>query len=389
METDLTGEELIGLIQRVFKPGPSDGILAVLVDLPESDSADNENWKARREMAAGWLNKLKTFQEQLKLDCRLYLYPSVNMNNADLPGGAWLYQGQTPLPSNSSELAGAPSTSFTAIFSECSILLAITEYSATAPLKLAAKKFGFRAATMPGFSRAMLPALRLDYNEVSRRVERIKHLLDAAEAADLFFQVHGDSQYLLKLDLRHRKAHASDGLFPQSGLVGNLPSGEAYIVPYEGEVPGVPSQSEGELPVQFGDEVVIYSINNNRAISARGIGIGPVANQEAAHLKQEPAYGNIAELGFGVLADFGIHPINEILLDEKLGLHVAFGRSDHFGGQVGAAQFTAPEAVVHIDRVYLPALQPSVHLQRVVLHLPQNRKSELITNGQYVPELFN
>jgi phosphoribosylaminoimidazole-succinocarboxamide synthase len=33
---------------------------------------------------------------------------------------------------------------------------------------------------------------------------------------------------------------------------------------------------------------------------------------------------------------------------EKLGLHIAFGRSDHFGGQVGAAKFSKPEEVVHV-----------------------------------------
>ena len=40
---------------------------------------------------------------------------------------------------------------------------------------------------------------------------------------------------------------------------------------------------------------------------------------------------------------FSVTPIGVVLLDEKLGLHLAFGRSEHFGGQVGPAQ------VGHVD----------------------------------------
>ncbi|NCQ36008.1 hypothetical protein GW813_13240, partial [bacterium] len=42
---------------------------------------------------------------------------------------------------------------------------------------------GFRAATMPGFLPSMVPALRLDYGEINRRVSLLKKLLDTAESA--------------------------------------------------------------------------------------------------------------------------------------------------------------------------------------------------------------
>src|SRR5690606_36663396 len=119
-----------------------------------------------------------------------------------------------------------------------------------------------------------------------------------------------------------------------------------------------PSRTRGELPVQFGDEIVLYHVEKNRARSA--FGSGPAGQAESERLLAEPAYGNIAELGFGVLADFGVEPVGEILLDEKLGLHIAFGRSDHFGGFVGAGQFSSPQALVHIDRIYIPQTQPHV-----------------------------
>jgi hypothetical protein len=134
--------------------------------------------------------------------------------------------------------------------------------------------------------------------------------------------------------------------------------------------------------VQFGDEVVVFEIEENRARSISSS--GPESDDESARLSAEPARGNIAELGLGVLADFGIKPIGEVLLDEKLGLHLAFGRSEHFGGQVGPADFSKPEAVMHQDHVYLPELQPRVVASRVVLDREGGPEIDLIRNGEYV-----
>jgi len=188
----------------------------------------------------------------------------------------------------------------------------------------------------------------------------------------------------LTLDLRHREAHASGGLFPDAGVAGNLPSGETYIVPYEGELEGEPSRSAGKLPVQFGGDVVVYTVEDNRAVAVDGE--GESVTRESRRLSEEPAYGNMAELGLGVLSDFGLQPTGEILLDEKLALHIAFGRSDHFGGQVGAAQFTKPEAVVHIDRVYLPVIQPRIQVKTVDLIMDDGSSLELMRDGNYVIE---
>jgi len=199
--------------------------------------------------------------------------------------------------------------------------------------------------------------------------------------ATLHFEVDGRDTRTLVLDLRHRQAHASDGIIETPGMAGNLPSGEAYIVPYEGEVPGDPTQSAGRLPVQFGADVVVFEIEANRAV--RVTGEGQAAVEQAEWLVAEPAYGNLAELGLGVLGDLGVGPTGEILMDEKLGLHIAFGRSDHFGGQVGAARFSKPEAVVHIDRIYLPGLQPRVVPRVVDLLDEDGRTIPLMRDGVY------
>ncbi len=208
----------------------------------------------------------------------------------------------------------------------------------------------------------------------------LKEWLDPATAAHFDFET-GDETHHLVLDLRHNPGHASGGLFPANGIAGNLPSGEAYIVPYEGEREGDKSRSQGTLPVQIGDEVVVYAIEENKAVSV--LTTGPESEKEAAHLAAEPAYANLAELGLGVLGDFGLKPTGSILLDEKLGLHIAFGRSDHFGGSVGPDDFSSPEAVIHLDRVYIPETQPKVTVREVRLATPDQEDRIIIVDGVF------
>ena len=381
MSERLSATELIALIRRVFSTTPEDQRLGILVDLPDDRVPDRPEWKERRRMAVGWVAELQQQKAALGMDVSLVLYRNVATNNADLPAQVWIGSAAS-VPDTADALDPAAAVPLVQVLSTHSVLIAPTQFSATAPLKLLGKEHRFRAATRPGFTAEMIPALRLDYGEVRRRVAIMKGLLDRAARATLQFEVDGRDAHTLVLDLRHRQAHASDGIIEVPGTAGNLPSGEAYIVPYEGEVPGVPSESAGRLPVQFGADVVVFEIAANRAVSVSGE--GKAAVEQAAWLAAEPAYGNLAELGLGVLGDLGVEPTGEILLDEKLGLHVAFGRSDHFGGQVGAAQFSKPEAVVHIDRIYLPSLQPRVNAKRVELTGEDGRTTVIMRDGVYV-----
>lgn len=377
----LTSEELVALVRRVFLPREDDTAIGILVDLPDSVRPDHPAWRTRREMAAAWVALLDAQHDALGLQTDLVLFRNAHTNNGDLPTeGGWLHRGGE-LPASVDALVHDAPISWADIFSTHSILIAPTQYSATAPLKVAARSGAFRAATMPGFRADMIPALRLDYGEVNRRVVALAALLDEADGADLVFGTP-TGEVRLHLDLRFRHAHASGGLIPDRGTAGNLPSGEAYIVPYEGERAGEPSRTAGVLPVQFDDEVVQYVIDQNRAVDV--LPGGAHADAERDRLRREPAYGNLAELGLGVLAAFGIGPVGEVLLDEKLGLHIAFGRSDHFGGQVGPNDFSSPDAVVHIDRVYVPACQPQIQIVRVDLISPSGERTALMSDGAYV-----
>lgn len=367
MPETLTAQDLKSLVDRVFQLSEADTGLAIIVDLPDGRLADNPDWALRRQMAADWYQKLVSEQNALGLDrITLAWYRNAGGNNADLPDICHPGDGKI-IPDHADQVAAWNSRPFTDLFGTHSVVLAPTELSATAPLKVATRGGGFRAATMPGFLPTMIPALRLDYGEINRRVNLLKELLDQAETATFDFVADGRPHHLV-LDLRHRTGHASGGLFPANGVAGNLPSGEAYIVPYEGEIEGDASRSAGVLPVQIDQEVVLYEIEGNQAVSV--LTSGPASTRETEHLKREPAYANLAELGLGVLGDFGLKPTGSILLDEKLGLHIAFGRSDHFGGTVGPDDFSSPDAVIHLDRVYIPETQPKIKVKEVRLRGP-------------------
>lgn len=375
----LKGEELVALLRRAFAPRPEDTAIAILVDLPDEVLGDHQEWRERRAIAADWARQLAERQGELGLPTTLFVYRNAHANNAQLPAEAFALAADAALPADAAEarqrLAATP---FEELFAKFSILLAPTELSATAPLKLAARQHGFRAATLPGFNRRMIPALRLDYGEIDRRCRKLKELVDAADEAKIEFRV-GEDDYHLVLDLRGQTGFASSGFLATPGTAGNLPSGETYIVPREGR--HGPSRTAGTLPVELDGEVVLYRIEGNQALAV--VSHGEVSAREARHLAGDPAYGNIAELGLGVLDEFGVEPIGQTLLDEKLGLHIAFGRSDHFGGSVGPADFQSPDTVVHIDRVYVPAIQPRVAVPKVDLCFGHETKP-LMRDFQYV-----
>jgi hypothetical protein len=378
----LSAAELKTLLVSVFRPAAEDKLLAILVDVPNAEVGDTPEWQDRRAIAWEWKQAIESLREP-RLDARLYAYENVGSSNADLPDTVFLME-RDPADIHASMLAalGRPLPLET-VLGETQIVLAPTEFSTTAPLKVLARRHRFRAATMPGFSRAMIPALGLDYEKVHQRVSELKQRLDKAEGASLQFAV-GSARYRLEVDLRMRLASASSGLLREMHSAGNLPSGEAYIVPNEGEQE--PSATRGELPVQLFDEVVVFRIEANRAVQARAHDPKKTraAEQEARTLAEEPAYGNIAELGFGVLGEFGVKACGNILLDEKLGLHVAFGRSDHFGGITGPKLFRDPKRVVHLDWVYVPSAQPAVSVVSARLRYPGGREEEIVAKDKYV-----
>lgn len=374
---NLSFDQLHRLLDAVFELRDEQW-LAILVDLPDARVADTVAWQDRRAIAREWFELLAGDRDSLPFtDVVLCAYPNAGSNNNDLPETGTRVRDTAGFAA----LPAGEAIALRTVLASSSVVLAPTQLSATAPLKVLARELGFRGATMPGFSRQMLPVLALDYEKVNARVVEFRDRMDRAGGIEVRLVADG-REYRSYFDLRFRGGHASGGLLREPGTVGNLPSGEAYIVPYEGERDGEPSRTAGELPVQFGDEIVVYRLAENRAVDV--LTSGPRSDEERRLLEEEPAYGNMAEVGIGVLGEWGVQAVGSTLLDEKLGLHIAFGRSDHFGGVTSPASFRDRGRVVHIDRVYVESVQPRIAVREVAFDYGGGGTEVIMRDGAFV-----
>lgn len=376
-----TAKRLGQLFNNIFGLDGSEEKLLIISDLPDEKVADDEQWRWLRQAAATFSRLAASPESNLSFkEVKLLTYQNVGNNNGDLPQLFSVTDGQRLTIGFTPQLPAEQKLEFAKLLDDKTIVIAISRFSATAPLKVLAKKYNFRGVTMPGFSKEMLSALDLDYQQVKRRVDKFKTILDKASKLTVNFSAP-EKDYCAIFDLRFNPGHSSSGLQTDQGQVGNFPSGEAYIVPFEGKGEEK-SQSKGLLPVQFAEEIVVFQLRENRAVKV--LSEGEESSKQRAKLISEPAYGNIAEIGLGVLGEFGLKAIGSTLLDEKLGLHIAFGRSDHFGGTVGAKDFKDPANVVHLDWIYVPSIQPLVTVTTATITSEQGRELELMKNGKFL-----
>jgi leucyl aminopeptidase (aminopeptidase T) len=258
------------------------------------------------------------------------------------------------------------------------LVVAMTEFSATAPLaNLADAEDDFRAASMTGVQERMEEtALAADYSRVAARCKAIFDIMDGAVLCD----VHFSTGHRCWFDLRHRSPEMDDGFLPrgkEGDRIINLPSGETFVVPYEGEFEAVPSWTAGTIPVMEDEELVLFHVVANTVVIVEGE--GPVAERYAAFFDADPARANIAEVAFGV--NDRAEVTGEVLEDEKAGFHWAFGRSDHLGGVVGVEDFESPASVIHQDIVY--AEGNPVQVERAVIIHRDGRQVAVIDEGEY------
>lgn len=355
--------DLKKLLADVFRTERGE-VVVVACDRPHGALADHPAWEDRRAMAAEWRQAFAEIGRGSGFDVRpLLTFAATGANGADLPERGEM-AGQEVV------LADVLLGSTLAVF--------LTQYSATAALGgFCQRKADFRAASLPGLERRMeKSALAADYGEVARRCQILDELLQGAEALAVRFST---GQRCL-FDLRWRKAEVDDGFLPR-GKAGdriiNLPSGETFIVPYEGERPGENSRTEGELPVEIEGERVVLRVAGNRI--SRIEGSGPEASRMRSFFAADPARANIAEVAFGC-NDWAVVTGN-VLEDEKAGFHWAYGRSDHLGGTVGVQDFRKPENVVHHDVVY--AKGSPIQVAEAVLVRSAGRTT-VIKDGGYV-----
>ncbi len=355
--------DLMKLLVNVFEPQAGE-VVVTACDLPDGEGQDSAAWRERRAMAQEWRDAFAELGRSRGFEVRpLFTYRATGSHGAELPAEG-VMDGQTV--ATDEVLLGSTLAAF------------LTEYSATAPLDgFCRRKEDFRAASMPGLEKRMeQTALSADYREVARRCRILDEILNGAEMLEVRFST-GDR---CEFDLRFRKAEVDDGFLPRfkpGDRIINLPSGETFIVPYEGEKAGMPSKTSGILPVRKAQELVRLRVSGNRIGQVEGDG------GEAKRLREffvvDPARANIAEVAFGY-NDRAVVTGN-VLEDEKAGFHWAYGRSDHLGGTVGVKAFARPETVVHQDIVYAKGNPVQVVEARVI---GPNSSTTVIRDGGYL-----
>jgi leucyl aminopeptidase (aminopeptidase T) len=220
-------------------------------------------------------------------------------------------------------------------------VLAVTSKSLThTAARRAATAAGARVATMPGITEeCLVRTMNADYRAIAARTERVAARLSRASAALLTTSAGTE----LVVPIAGVAAIASTGMILKPGSWGNLPSGEAYLMPEEGKTEGVVVVDGALAGIGRLDEPVRIAVEDGEARQATG---GRAATAFMAMLEKAGRPGrNVAELGVGT-NDRAVLT-GRVLEDEKIlgTVHVAFGNNASMGGSV--------DVPFHVDGIIL------------------------------------
>ena len=353
---------LTRLLRTVFGPRP-DQRVALLIDLDEPKHVGNLQFLNHpgltvqrlahdvfyRGLLDGGLEELNWTGGDI------YAYQTTGGSNLDLPP----------------TVTGSDGVSYrfeTDLYPRYDILLCISTFSATAPLTAAARRFGFRGATLHGLNQIILSSgLAVDYQIVSRNAEKLRLALTEADRFELEFTVAQET-HLLKLFCNRQPAQKSHGLClgPEPD-VANLPAGEVYFVP---------TGAEGAFPLQYADGTIGKMNVTDGSIVRADLLQGSATTVEAHNrkLQSDPMVGVLGELGFGTQR---LPFSGSDIQDEKIlgTMHVATGRSDHLGGSLTPDLFAEAQNASHDDILFSPSKTPNIKVGQV----------RMVRNGQTIP----
>ena len=335
-------QQLIELLDTIAAPAAGERLL-FLTDC-SSGRADAAR-AGRRELVSRWHKAAG----ELCLRKGAHLLPLVRYaetgkGNADLPKTAVTQGG-----GHVDDLAG--------LIASASIAIAMTEYSATAPLKnIAARAPSLRVISMPGVTAEMEMAMSADYNRIAERGRRLLAVVQSAAGFEITFDGKGIPRGTrLYVDTRASNWELDAGMCHKAGSFINFPSGELFTPPYEGVSPESrrefgDSKTSGTWPVySYRDKKIAFlKVEKNRIVRVQG------DSQEAGRIIEDIANdgnaANIAEMAFGLNDCARAGEEVPILEKEKAGPHIAYGRNDHFGTPTSLAGKV--KANVHKDYVY-------------------------------------
>lgn len=192
-----------------------------------------------------------------------------------------------------------------------------------------ANAMGARIATLPMITQEILiRGLSADYKAIRQRSLKVAQRLTEAQRAYLITPAGTD----LHLSLENRSAFADTGFLQKPGDFGNLPAGEAYLVPVEGSAEGILVVDLAMAGIGRLGEPLRMVVQEGRVKEITG---GPEAEKLLQMLEAiGPLAYNIAELGVGTNDQAMVS--GNVLEDEKvLGtVHIALGNNARMGGTI-------------------------------------------------------
>jgi leucyl aminopeptidase (aminopeptidase T) len=233
-----------------------------------------------------------------------------------------------------------PPAPIAAALAACDVFIAPTSRSLShTQARKRATDAGARGATMPTVTADMLARLMdADFDVLRARSLAVADLLSAADEAHVTCPRGTD----LRLDLSGREAIADDGDLTAPGSFGNLPCGEGFIAPCDGEGT-VATRSLASIGLVQGHPAHL-TIEGGHLTKATGAEGERLYEQLTGAGEQGT---NLAELGVGTNERARL--TGNILEDEKIlgTVHVAFGASAGIGGTVAVP--------IHLDVVVTDA----------------------------------
>jgi len=188
---------------------------------------------------------------------------------------------------------------------------------------------GARFASLPHFDPDMFhSAMTVDWAALARRTAALVAAVNAAEWLHVTCP-NGTDMHICK---QGRHAGGDDGLLTLAGSFGNLPAGEAYLAPLEG-------QSHGRMVIEWGptrklDEPLTLIVEKGEVVRIEGN--DPHRAKLEAKFSEDANCRNIAELGIGT-NDKATRPDNVLEAEKIMGtIHIALGDNSGFGGRVSA-----------------------------------------------------
>ena len=219
------------------------------------------------------------------------------------------------------------------LMARTALVLCATSKSLThTDARRAASAAGSRVATLPGVTEEiMVRCMNADYVRIA---ERTRHICDLMAGTQVI-KVTAPSGTDITMPVAGRTPLASSGIFREKGQWGNLPTGEAYLAPLEGQSNGVVVVDGSMAGVGVTAEPIRIRVENGYATDISG---GGEAEQLLALLEPHGRDArNVAEFGIGTNDRAILTGV--ILEDEKVmgTIHIAFGDNKSMGGSVRVA----------------------------------------------------